>query len=229
MRPRVTILGLMVAVLFVAVGLAALRDPSDFWLSVAFSSACAILLVATLLAVRRTGACRAWWVGFALFGWAYLVASRIPRVEPLLLTTRGLDRAAPGLFPSRTLDVTRETDPLARAPFFRPDGSSRPGVVLGIRGRTGELFATQGGVPEQFRPVGHSLLTVVLGLVGALTSRLLAAKDRHRPPDPPRPNAGGDHLSRRCGRRDGDAGAGSAGRDGGVETTASFLEPRGSP
>src|SRR5262249_54254090 len=86
-RPRFTIANLLVVVLSVAVAVAALRAAEAAWDSGTFALTLLALLSSTLLAVHRTGRSRAFWLGFALFGWASLIASLIPPVESRLPTT----------------------------------------------------------------------------------------------------------------------------------------------
>jgi hypothetical protein len=90
-RFRFTIAGLLTVVVFVAVGFAALREATDFWDSATFTLTVAALLVSILLAVHRARTKRAFWLGFAVFGSAYLVLTLLPSTEPRLLTTRAMD------------------------------------------------------------------------------------------------------------------------------------------
>ena len=60
---------LVILVLFLGVGFAALRESSDLWESGVFTLTLAALLTSILLAVHRTESRRAFWIGFALFGW----------------------------------------------------------------------------------------------------------------------------------------------------------------
>ena len=69
---RFPIAGLMAAVLVIALGLAALRNASGTWAGSTFLLTCAVLCLAVVGVVCRAGAERAWWLGFALFGWGYL-------------------------------------------------------------------------------------------------------------------------------------------------------------
>src|SRR5262245_698361 len=89
-KPRFSIASLLGLVLFVAIGFAGLRAASDVWDSGVFGATLLALLIAVLLVVHRTGEGRAFWVGVALFGWAYLVACLVPPIESRLPTTRGL-------------------------------------------------------------------------------------------------------------------------------------------
>jgi hypothetical protein len=72
---RFPIAGLMLAVLVVALGLAALRNASEVWAGVMFLFTCAVLCLAIVGAICRDGPRRAWWLGFSLFGWGYLLLS----------------------------------------------------------------------------------------------------------------------------------------------------------
>ena len=88
-RIRFNIASLLVAVLFVAVGFAALRESSDLWDSGLFTLMLTVLLISILLAIHRSDARRAFWLGFALFGWTYLGLSLVPPIETRLMTTKG--------------------------------------------------------------------------------------------------------------------------------------------
>ena len=78
------------AISFVGVGFAALREATDQCDSGLFSLALGLQLIAVLLAVHRTEARRAFWIGFALFGWGYLSLSLISSTESRLITTQAL-------------------------------------------------------------------------------------------------------------------------------------------
>jgi hypothetical protein len=87
---RFNIVSILGAVVFVGVGFAALRQADDVWNSSLFSLMIGLLLAAVLLAIYRTEARRAFWIGFALFGWGYLSVSLIPSTESRLMTTKAL-------------------------------------------------------------------------------------------------------------------------------------------
>ena len=89
-RFQFTIAGLLGVVVFLGIGLAALRAASDAWDAAPFGVTLMALLISVLLAVHRTDVRRAYWVGFALFGWAYLLASQLPTIELRLPTTNAL-------------------------------------------------------------------------------------------------------------------------------------------
>ena len=87
---RYNIASVLVAIVFVDVGYHALRECDELWDSWLFYLTLALLLFAVLLAAQRTGDRRAFWIGFALFGWGYLILSLIPSTEPRLITTKTL-------------------------------------------------------------------------------------------------------------------------------------------
>lgn len=88
---RFHIAGALGAIVFVAVGFAALRDADELWDAWLFSLTIGLLLVAVLLAAHRNGGRRAFWIGFALFGWGYLGLSLIPSIEPRLVVTKAIE------------------------------------------------------------------------------------------------------------------------------------------
>jgi hypothetical protein len=89
-RIRFTISSLLIAVPFAGFGFAALREANETWDSNTFSITLAALLISILLAVHLTNKRRAYWLGFALFGSAYLGLSLIPSIESQLITTKAL-------------------------------------------------------------------------------------------------------------------------------------------
>lgn len=89
----------LIGVVFaIAICCAALRYASKLWASTVFTLTLGILFVGLLLAVYRRAEARAFWVGFSLLGWGYLLMVFGPwfrsAVHNLLLTTRMLDYIA---------------------------------------------------------------------------------------------------------------------------------------
>src|SRR4051812_40102573 len=87
-----SISGLMTAVLICGVGIAAMRDASDLWAGVLLLLTLFLLGVSLLGVLHRRDAKRAFWQGFALFGWGYMILVRAPwfaeQVQPKLATTQ---------------------------------------------------------------------------------------------------------------------------------------------
>ena len=105
-RIRFTIASLLVVVLFLAVGFAALRESSDLWDSGLFSLTLGVPLISVLLAIHSTESRRAFWLGFAVFGWIYLGLTLVPHVESRLITTRALTQLDSKV-PGRSLKIAR--------------------------------------------------------------------------------------------------------------------------
>lgn len=68
---RISIISMMWAVSFIAIGLAALRNANDAWACAIVVSTLVILGIAALKAFHRRRRERSWWFGFALFGSLY--------------------------------------------------------------------------------------------------------------------------------------------------------------
>ena len=81
---------LLLLVLILGVGFAALRESDETWDRSVFSLTLGMLSVSILLAVHRTETRRAFWLGFALFGWTYVGLSLVPSIESRLPTTKAL-------------------------------------------------------------------------------------------------------------------------------------------
>jgi cbb3-type cytochrome oxidase subunit 3 len=120
-RFRFDIGTLVILVLVLGVSFAALRESNDIWDSSIFTLTLGVMLISILLAVHRTEKRRAFWLGFALFGAAYLGLSLVPSIEPRLITTTALtyiDSMVPRSSRSRILRVRRRRNdgPLCRQP-----------------------------------------------------------------------------------------------------------------
>lgn len=98
-RFRYSIRTLMGGVVLMGVAFAGLRSPTPFWANLSFSLVLAGLVLAVPTAVYRRGERRAFWVGFATFGWVYFVLTLLPWFETeigfQLFSTTLLDLLAP--------------------------------------------------------------------------------------------------------------------------------------
>jgi hypothetical protein len=70
---RFSIARLMGVILVVALCTAALREASDHWAGIALAALLVLLATAILQAIYHRATRRAFWMGFALFGWGYLI------------------------------------------------------------------------------------------------------------------------------------------------------------
>src|SRR4051794_37054700 len=94
-RLRSSIARLLVLILGVALGLAALARPSCLSASVTFSLLLLSLTAAFIGAIYRRGRRRAFWIGYLTFGFSNMLISLAPwfdsHVSPRLITTAMLD------------------------------------------------------------------------------------------------------------------------------------------
>jgi hypothetical protein len=140
----------MVIVLYLGFGFAALRNADEFWASAAYTLAIILIAGALVGALARRGRSRTPWVGFALFGWTYLVIFHLPAWP--------VSGVGFGPIPRPLLLVEWGTAYLQ--PFIMPLPPAYPGRFL---------------VP--YEQVSQSLGIVLFGLIGAVMGRLVAVKD----------------------------------------------------
>jgi hypothetical protein len=194
--PRYTIRSLLGVVLFVAIAAAALRAADDAWESGVLGLTLLVLLTAVLLAVHRTDHKRAYWLGFALFGWVYLIVSLIPPIGSRLPTTMGLtfiDSKIPGRHRAwattvLTFTSTAGTNPVqtvASPPQGSTLASSSQEVIRVWDLTTGKLLTGPFATTENFIRIGHSLLALLLAFVGGHLSRHLYGRGREDRSNPP--------------------------------------------
>ena len=189
-RIRFTIAGLLGVILVLGIGFAALRESSDLWESGLFTLTLGVMLISILLSIHRAGKRRGFWIGFALFGSAYLGMSLVPSIEPRLMTTKALaylDSKVPGrskvTFTVR-LSGTGLGPPGNRVQnvAFAPNGSvlatSSPGQVRVWSVATGKLLGGWSGTSENFVKIGHSLFALLAGWLGGQLSRRLYRSSR---------------------------------------------------
>jgi hypothetical protein len=184
-RFRFTIANLLGLVLLLGVGFAALREATELWDSAVFSTTLGMLSVSVLLATHHADRRRAFWLGFALFGWLYLGASLIPPIESRLLTTGALaqlDSKVPGR--DATVRLTG-----SKYVTFSPDGKSLPvgrrEVIQLWNTATGTLVGGPGGTTENFLRIGHSIVALILAYLGGHLSGWIFANG-------PQPKSSGD-------------------------------------
>jgi hypothetical protein len=187
-RLRFSIASLLGLVVCVAVGFAALRAATDLWDSAVFSAALGLLLVSVLMAVHRTERRKAFWVGFAVFGWTGLLASLVPPIEARLSTTKllaYLDSSALGRGNVETLSIAIDTSTssasqsdllVAISPSATAANTGRPLSVKLWDVATGKRVSANSGTTENFLRIGHSLIALLLGWLGGQVSKFLHAR-----------------------------------------------------
>jgi hypothetical protein len=170
MKPRVTIFVLMVVVAVVATSLVALRSTLEIWASAYFSLTVVLLCTAIPGMAFRRGISRAFWAGFASFGWTYLVLcfGPVPSTSfkpPPLLTTKLLEVVYPYL----------STVPPKEVTVFGQ------GVWDDSRNIKVTTVATTGGITffrndtEDFQRSGHAIANLIFACAGGLVAHRFAS------------------------------------------------------
>jgi hypothetical protein len=174
---------LLVYVALMAVGLSALRASSRLWANVGFSLAVTLLVAAIAGMIYRRGERRAFWVGFALFGWPYLVMvfgpSPFNAWRDLLVTTPVLviledylKGATPPVTPTRPL----------------VPGATRYGVNTFVEltpwthwtaSDRSNPFAS-----DSFNRIGHSFFCIAIAIGGGVFCRFLYNSRDESSPSP---------------------------------------------
>ena len=157
-----SVFGLLVFVAFVSVACAALVYASLWWASICLTGAVIAQLAAILGVVYRRGSGRAFWLGFALLGCAYLLMAFAPGLDRVigyrLVTTKLFGLLQPKL--QRTT-IHSNASELA---LFPGEGA------LATVTETGRYYAP---APQwdHFQQAGHSLMAIVIGVLGGLLAR----------------------------------------------------------
>jgi len=206
---------IVILILLLAVGFAALRESNATWDSSIFSLTLGVLLIAIVLAVHRPVSRRAFWLGFALFGSTYLGLSLVPSIESRLITTKALafldskvQRSISGGFAYFDYDndglmdlyVVNNSQPPAlyinKANGTFVDMTAVAGLnPAGKQSWFPNIFAGQSlmrsnGTTANFVRIGHSLLALIAAILGGLLSRHLHAGNRERTLERCSPEAG---------------------------------------
>jgi hypothetical protein len=198
---RFNISRLLLVVLVVAVGFAALREANKIWDSTVFTFTVGVLLISILLAAHRSEKRWAFWLGFALFGSTYLGLSLVPSIESRMGTTKplaGLHAKMSAWTPAGAGVAFGDLDNDGDIDIFVAN-SSQPSFVYrnNGNGKFVDVSATSGlsvvvdgaangrffvkslgassGTTENFVRIGHSLFALVAAFVGGLISRRIHA------------------------------------------------------
>ena len=168
-RRRFTITGLMAVVLFLAVGMAALKNPTELWASAIFTAVLGLLLFAVLGVSFGRGAVRRHWAGFGVFGWGYLC---------FVFTTTSLPPPPPAstkLF--KLLERPVSPPPAKQAMIMKADYIRMDATVIYLNGKM--MQPSSGSPPPDdseslaLHQFGHSLAAVMIALLGAVSVRLM--------------------------------------------------------
>ena len=155
-----SIKGLLAAVTMIAVGLVALLNASPMWDSIIVTLTLFLLLTALLSLACRPGPRRAFWIGFAIFGWGYLTLVDSPIVAR--------DLTVRSILPTNVaLDMLH----MALARIFDPSSVERmPPDVRALRGPPRQAFVRLPNRPS-FHRIGHCLWAWLLAVIGGFMAR----------------------------------------------------------
>ena len=176
-RFNIRIRDLMGAVVFLAAALAALRNPDDYWAGGLLIVTLVLLGTAVLAVVYERGRSRAGWLGFLVFGGAYLALSV-------------------GQLPSAAMSAKLPTTRLMSYAHARVDAAARLRAKLVfqiIDQSTGTMSFDEAAIQadpsqkwkaivpgavnyEAFSLVGHCLVALLAGLLGAVIARRYQAR-----------------------------------------------------
>jgi hypothetical protein len=163
---HISIRSLMAFVVVAAVGLAALRNPNEIWAGIMPLLALAAVGTALLGAIILRGQEQYWWLGFAFFSGGYLALALGPwqseTVQPQLGTTYLLNYLRTKMANSQ-LDTNIIPAPFQG--FVIKRGSGPPTTFLAVM--------------TPFQRVGHSLFSLLAGLLGGTVANLFYARRKH--------------------------------------------------
>jgi hypothetical protein len=163
-KPRYSIASGLAIIGILGVALAAFRDPSYLWANVTFSAALAALVLAIINAVYSRGARRAYWLGFALCGWAYFAITSVPGLRqslcPRLVTEVIFDLLYLNVAPQAP--VAPPAPEIGWSAWSQPDRTNGVGYPIG----TVSLVSS-----EAFRQIGHSMAALLVAVLGGIYAR----------------------------------------------------------
>ena len=148
---RYSLLALLAVTTVVAIVIVALRSGDWFWARVLFTLTLAINLAAVLGSIMQTGRQRAFWLGFALFGWSCWL---ITNLAPLRIAEHQL--------------LSKELNTMLQD--YTPDGND--GIVIDANGSRMTVFS--------FRQILHTAFGLVFSVVGGFVGLWFCASDDRR-------------------------------------------------
>jgi hypothetical protein len=174
-RPRITIAHLILLVLVVATGLAAIRSGSAAWAGVMYSITYFAMICSLLGVALARGMRRIYWLGFATLGWSYLLLINVPWLDLKV----GQFLVAPNLF--AYLDEVLHSDPQG------PSGlQSLPAEMLAAAATAGGFDPGQSGVEDlsDFQRIGLAMEALLWAFLGGWAACYFASgRDRETHPD----------------------------------------------
>jgi hypothetical protein len=184
--PRFSIWQLLVATAFIAAGCFALLNASAWVASALFCGVALLLSAAILFAIYRDGERRAYWIGFAVLGWAYLFLCFGGFLSATSLSWHGnltallagalYDRAYAGQAVPAVPGTTVPTITYSPSPYYpaypttgnMPNAYTNPAVPMtgSVTFAAVAMQVPPGPDREQFLYVAHALWTLLIATCG---------------------------------------------------------------
>jgi hypothetical protein len=197
-----SIRNLLVLVLFVAIGITALFNANGWWNAGLWGCVLTLLSAAILFAVHRREEQRAYWVGFAAFGWIYfalVLVSQWASQPDLIFVTRVANLAYGALPESRRTEwiggsaaqswsVGGQTGYMLAPPVAyssTPGGGwSGPQTITYLAPSNGTVISTPAAMnpsyirPAEFVQISHALALLIAAVIGGRLSKWLCRTSR---------------------------------------------------
>jgi hypothetical protein len=192
---RISLAGSLGIVAVIAMGLAGMVSASSLWTTAAATVTLALLLTAVLAARVLDGVDRAFWVGFAFFGWSYLILVNWDWVGGQFGhdLTAGLSKVAEAVFPDvpyTAVPPTPAIPPPVPSASLVPGQGSRTGTATpaapAVLPRPGSAVSAVIDVVQErqnrqiklgnFVQIGRMFLSLAFGLLGGWIGQALAGR-----------------------------------------------------
>jgi hypothetical protein len=181
--PRWSLRALIILIALFGIGAASLLNASRFWAGVIPMLTTTLLLASILGVIYRRGESRAGWIGFAVFGWGFVLLSLFGSSAKIAL----VDPSQQARLLLRWFAYTRDLGPVVgQFSDVRRAGSFEPAMVLERFPNGGyhvqfEDGRKTGATIDQFRrnneefylDVGNSMCVVGFALIGSMISNVL--------------------------------------------------------
>jgi hypothetical protein len=173
---RISVAGLLGLVAVIAIGIASLRFATVAWTTAATTVTVGVLLAAVLGVIYLRGAARAFCVGFALFGWVYLILVDWSWIGAQVGhdLTGGLGDLAEVVHPAETPRLTAAFGPMTG----QTQGQRNALRLASNIAQAGQITRSQQRyiMIGNFVAIGRLVLALAFAFAGGVTARALASR-----------------------------------------------------
>jgi hypothetical protein len=170
-RAQFSLARLMTVVFFIALGIAALLNPTPVWASVLFLFTVALMSAAVVGAITGRGKMRMTWAGVAIFGWIYLGivfgplpngnGTTIPALPTMLIYEYTLDQYLIPQSKAAYKDVIFENTNQAESLLDKATLRGKPRVLVDVM---------------HLKRVVHCLGALIFAVIGGFVGRFLYSR-----------------------------------------------------